>query len=356
MNGPVNGMLPETGNRQSALALPEGISPSKRKGLPGLVSRFAIAGLVFCAALSTATSFTVETGKAVVVTRFGAPVRVRTEPGLLWKLPAPLEVGQVVDLQTRTTSGGLQDVGTRDGLRVLVQAYLAWSVSGDPEHIRHFLRATGNDPDEAARQLRSLLGSTLQIVASDFPLRNLVNTDAREVRIPEFEKKLLAALQPQVEAIYGIHIDQVGMERLSLPAETLSATVARMRAERETVAAARTAEGLRQAAAIKSDAQRDARIIVAQAKADAAITEAKAREDAARIYADSYTKNPDLYTTLRTLDTLNSIVGRSTRLVMRTDAPPFNALTGLREAGQGTPATLPPHRTDDHQTKARTAR
>ena len=341
MNAPVTGHSTEAGETHGFPLPATGTGPAKRKTFSGLITRFGIAGLVFCAALSAATSFTVETGKAVVVTRFGAPIRVRTEPGLLWKLPAPLETGQVIDLQTHTTSGGLQDVGTRDGLRVLIQAYLAWSVSSDPEHIRHFLRATGNNPDEAARQLRSLLGSMLQIVASDFPLRNLVNTDPHEVRIAAFETKLLNALQPQVEAIYGIHIDQVGIERLSLPAETLSATVARMRAERETVAAARTAEGLRQAAAVKSDAERDARIIVAQAKAEAASTEAHARADAARIYAESYARNPDLYTTLRTLDTLNSLVGRNTRLVMRTDSPPFNALTGQQSATQSVPMSLP---------------
>ncbi|MBV1836743.1 SPFH domain-containing protein [Acetobacter estunensis] len=343
----MNGVSPDQDGRLSTAMPVEDAALRTPRRMTGLGMRFGIAGLVFCATLSAAMSYTVETGKAVVVTRFGAPVRVRTEPGLSWKLPAPLEVEQVVDLQARTTSGGLQDVGTRDGLRVLIQAYLVWSVSDDPEHVRHFLRTTGNDPDEAARQLRSLLGSTLQIVASDFALRNLVNTNPQDVKLSEFETKLLGVLRPQAEAIYGIHIDQVGVERLSLPAETLSATVARMRAERETVAAARTAEGLRQAAAIKSDAQRDSRIIVAKAKAEAAETEAHAREEAARIYADSYTRNPDLYATLRTLDTLNSIVGKNTRLVLRTDAPPFNALTGFRSADQLLPATSAPYRPDD---------
>ena len=57
------------------------------------------------------------------MTRFGDPVRVLTEPGLAWKLPAPIEGTIPVDLRLRTTSSGLQDVGTRDGLRILVQAY-----------------------------------------------------------------------------------------------------------------------------------------------------------------------------------------------------------------------------------------
>lgn len=329
------------------------MTSSPTSGKAALTGRLSLAAIVTAAAVLAATSFTVSTGNSVVVTRFGAPVRVQTLPGLSWKLPAPLEMTQTVDLQTRVTSGGLQDVGTRDGLRVLVQAFMAWSIPNDPDHIKHFLRTTGNDPDAAARQLRSLLASTLQIVASDFTLHDLINTNADKVKIAAFEDRVFTALRPQAEAIYGIHIEQVGLERLSLPAETLAATVARMRAERETVAAARTAEGLRKAAAIKADAERDSRIIIATAHADAASSEAKAREEAASIYAKSYRKDPNLYATLRTLDMLNTVVGQNTRLVMRTDAAPFSVLTGPKGAAHAFAETItPPSRHADSATLA----
>jgi membrane protease subunit HflC len=262
----------------------------------------------------------------VVVTRFGDPLRVLTQPGLAWKLPAPIESTLNVDLRLRTTSSGLQDVGTRDGLRVLVQAFLAWRVAADPAHIRQFIRAAGNNPDEAARQLRSFVGSALQITASNFDLTDLVNTDPSKVRLAVFEQQLRQTVAQQALDIYGVDIQQVGVERLSLPSETLAATVARMRAERETVAAERTAEGLRAAAAIRSDADRDARITVAKAKADAAAIEAKSRQEAARIYAGSFARDPQLYTLLRSLDTVGQVVGPHTRLILRTDAAPFNVL------------------------------
>ena len=81
-----------------------------------------------------------------MITRFGDPLRVLTQPGLAWKLPAPIESTLDVDLRLRTTSSGLQDVGTRDGLRILVQAFLAWQVAADPAHIRQFLRAGRQQP------------------------------------------------------------------------------------------------------------------------------------------------------------------------------------------------------------------
>ncbi len=121
-------------------------------------------GLLGCAALA-ASAVMVSAGQAVVVTAFGDPVRMLTELGLAWKIPAPVETTVPVDLRLRTTSTGLQDVGTRDGLRVLVQAYVAWQVPADGEQVRKFVRAVRNDPDEAARQLRSFVGSALQVTA-----------------------------------------------------------------------------------------------------------------------------------------------------------------------------------------------
>ncbi len=125
-------------------------------GRPGerrarLALRFALAGLIAVGAVFASASVMVAAGQATVITRFGDLSRVLVKPGLAWKLPTPVESVIPVDLRLRTSSTGLQDVGTRDGLRVLVQAYVAWQVPADPERIRQFLRAVRNDPDEAAR-------------------------------------------------------------------------------------------------------------------------------------------------------------------------------------------------------------
>jgi membrane protease subunit HflC len=303
--------------------------------------RFLLAGVIVAGAVAVSSLVMVGAGQAIVVTEFGDPVRVLTEPGLAWKLPAPIESTIPVDLRLRTTSSGLQDVGTKDGLRILVQAYVAWRVPADPARIRQFLRTVRNDPDEAARQLRSFVGSALQITASNFDLTDLVNTDSKKVRLADFEHQLRQTVERQVLDIYGVTVDQVGVERLSLPAETLAATVARMRSERETVAAQRTAEGLRIAAEIRSDAERDAHITDAKAKADAAAIEATSREQAAVIHAEAYNADPQLYTLLRSLDTVNAVVGPKTRLVLRTDAAPFRVLVqGPPDAVAG-PCALP---------------
>jgi membrane protease subunit HflC len=288
--------------------------------------RVLAAIFVVIIALLAACTILVVPGEAIVMTRLGNPIRVITRPGLAWKIPAPVESTIAVDLRLRTTSSGLQDVGTRDGLRILVQAYVAWQVPDDADHIRQFLRAVRNQPDVAAEQLRSFIGSSLEISVSSFELTSLINTDASKVQLNELESRLLARIDEQALRVYGIKIVQVGIERLTLPAETLNATVARMAAERDTVAAQRQAEGDRAAAEIVSNADRDGRVLLAQAKADASAIDAKSRVEAADIYSKAYSRDRELYTLLRSLDTLSSVVHANTTLVLRADAAPFRIL------------------------------
>jgi len=331
-----------------------------RKGLTARYGRFVVAALIVAAAVLSACLVLVGPGQAIVVTRFGNPVNVLTAPGLAWKMPAPVESTIDVDLRLRTTSSGLQDVGTRDGLRVLIQAYVAWQVPAEPERIRQFLRAVRNQPDVAAQQLRSFVGSSLEITAASFDLANLVNTDPAKVQLSELESRLRERIDEQALKVYGVTIRQVGIERLTLPTETLNATVARMRAERETVASERQAEGQRAAAEIASNADRDARVLRAKAKAEASGIDAKSRLEAADIYGQAYNSAPDLYMLLRSLDTLDTVVGANTRLILRTDAAPFRVLVdGPNTAGAAataaapvpvpTPAPAPPHGHDPEE-------
>lgn len=301
-------------------------TPADPAGAWSAWRRIALAALLVLVMLVTACFVQVRVGEATVITRFGNPARVLIDPGLAWRWPLPFESAVPVDLRLRTTSSGLQDVGTRDGLRIIVQAYITWQVAPDPESIQRFMRAVQNQPDEAARQIRTLVGSALETTSSGFELADLVNVDDQRVRIDAFEQSLRERIERQLADTYGVRVMQVGMERLTLPKVTLDATVERMRAERETIATERTAEGKRKAAEIQSAAERDARIVEADANVKAAQIQAQSQVEAADIYGKAYAGAPELYNLLRSLDTLGTIVNSGTRLVLRTDAAPFRVL------------------------------
>ncbi|HZS19431.1 MAG TPA: hypothetical protein VFA63_00400, partial [Pseudonocardiaceae bacterium] len=57
----------------------------------------------------------------------------------------------------------------------------------------------------------------------------------------------------------------------------------------------------------------------------------------AAIYKQAYSTDPQLYTLLRSLESLDAIVGPNTRLILRTDAAPFRVLID----GAGTAAQEP---------------
>lgn len=293
---------------------------------PGAGWRYTAAGVLVLLGALAATLFTVRAGNAVVVTRFGSPVRVILEPGLAWKLPAPIERTVEVDLRLHTTASGIHGVQTRDGLSVVVQTFAAWQIPANADSVTRFLRAVENRPEEAANRLRTFLGSSMETVTGRFDLAALVNTDPAKVRLGEYEGALQERIGATLAGDFGIQVASVGVERLMLPESTVAATVTRMSAERDTVAEEKKAAGRRLAGEIRSQADRDSRIIKAKAEEEASVIEAVARKEAAAIYGKAHAADPQLYAYLRSLDTLDQVVTASTRLVLRTDAAPFKPL------------------------------
>jgi membrane protease subunit HflC len=196
------------------------------------------------------------------------------------------------------------------------------------------LRAAGHNADEAARDIQGLLDTALVRAASGFASADLPGSNPGTLLPAAFGGRLKEAIEKQARQAFGVVVLHTGIARLTLPEATLAATEARMRAQLDADAAERIARAQIEASEIRAEADRDSRIAVAEAQTDAANIEAAAAKEAADIQAKAYIADPDLYLMLRSLDTLSTMVGPSTRLVLRTDAAPFNLLV------QGPPAEV----------------
>ena len=85
-------------------------------------------------------------------------------------------------------------------------------------------------------------------------------------------------------------------------------------------------------------------MIQADATVQAAEIEAQSRVQAAESYGRAYASAPQLYSLLRSLDTLDTMVHGGVRLILRTDAAPFRALV------DGPPAiAIPPMPVQEEQ-------
>ena len=150
--------------------------------------------------------------------------------------------------------------------------------------IRQFLRAVRNDPGRGgapAAQLRRLgAAGHRQQLRPRRPRQHRSGAPVSSARSrPSCSAQIAAQVRRNLRHRRSARSASSGF---SLPDNTLAATVGRMRAERETVAAQRTAEGLRAAAEIRSDAARDSRITVAEARTEAAEIEAASRQRGGR--------------------------------------------------------------------------
>lgn len=304
-----------------------------KSGLKTPIFRIASALFFIVIVALFAVSFTVREKQAIVITRFGKPIRTIVNPGLHFRLPPPLEKEVKVDLRLRTTASGLYSTQLKDGSIIVIEAFVVWKVPKNRKAVKTFVSALGNSTGEAAVQLRSILGSSLQTVAGSYSMPSLVNTEADQLKLDAFEKELAKIITAKTENIYGIEIKTTGIERLMVPEPIVASTIQAMIEDRRVLAQKKRSEGIERAGQIMSNAHSESRRIIAEAKTKASEIEAEARKKAAKIYAEAHEKDPELYRFTRGVDTLTKIMNSQTTLILKTNSYPLNFIGEFPETG-----------------------
>mgnify|MGYP003320687185 CR=1 FL=1 len=125
---------------------------------------------------------------------------------------------------------------------------------------------------------------------------------------------------------YGIQVLDVRIRRVDLPNENEQSIYARMDAERKRQANKFRSEGEEEAQKIRAATDRDKTVILADAYKKAQKIRGEGEAEALDIYASSFSKSPDFYEFLRTLDTYKKIVDDNTTLVLPSDSRLFKLL------------------------------
>lgn len=287
-----------------------------QRWLRGIVGTLALAAIAF-----QASAVVVGEGQAVMVTRFGRPLRAATQAGLHWKLPWPIDVASTLDMRRRLYETGQTEMLTRDRKNIIALTFVVWRI-GDPLLFSQAVGVQGG----ADAKLDGLMTNAAIATLGGHDLSALVSTNPSDLQVDQIENELLAATAPTAMRSYGVTIEQIRLERLALPEENVTAVFDQMRAERRQFAAKYEAEGQQEASRIQSEADLEA----AQIKAKSAEETARIRgESAARVaktYSDAHRIDPDLYRFTRSLDSLDKLVTGSTTLILRTDSEPFSLL------------------------------
>src|ERR1700730_17261404 len=97
-----------------------------QRWLRAVVGTLAIAAMAFYA-----MAIVVREGEAVLVTRFGRPLRIAETPGLHWKVPWPIDQRSLLDMRRRVYETGHTEMLTRDKKNIIARTFVAWRI-GDP--------------------------------------------------------------------------------------------------------------------------------------------------------------------------------------------------------------------------------
>ena len=287
-----------------------------QRWLRGVVGTMALGAIVFYA-----TAVVVREGQAVLVTRFGRPLRAATATGLHWKLPWPIDRALALDMRRRVYETGHTEMLTRDKKNIIVRTFVVWRI-GDP---LAFTQAIGSEGGAEAK-LDGLLTNAAIGTLGGHDLSALVSTEPHDLQVDQIESELLASTAPVALRSYGVAIEQIQIERIALPEENVRAVFDQMRAERRQFAAKFQAEGEREASRIRSEAELEAARIRATGAEEEARIRGEAAAQVAKTYADAHRIDPDLYRFTRSLDSLDKLVNGNTSLVLRTDSEPFSLL------------------------------
>ena len=270
--------------------------------------------------------FVVDETEYVVVKRFGDPVATLIEPGLNFKWPWPVDTlarfdNRLMVLENPGPDEPDKEYLTHDeqsdiiGKNVVVTTYTCWRIQRDKDAVLTFLQTVGNRQTAEARLgdvVVSELGSTLG--ENDFSL--LISTDPERRRWDELLGNIRKNCRERVADAYGIDIVDIRIQRLNFPPQNRRNVFDRMRAERETIAARYRSEGEEKATGIRARANRERDEIIATAEMQAEQIRGRADAEAARTYADAYSRDPEFYSFLRTLETYEKTFDEKTVAIL----------------------------------------
>lgn len=258
--------------------------------------------------------FVVDETEYVVVTRFGEVVRAHKEPGLKLKWPDPIETLHRYDNRLLIYEMGEVEFLPKDKKNVVFSAYAVWRID-DPVM---FLK-TVKDEMGAEDKLSDIVLSELGIAVGNYDLASLVATNPDAMQLDVMIDAITRETDNKVK-VYGMKAEDVRIKVLNFPQQNKEKVFRRMRSERERIARTYRAEGNAKAEEIRAHADEEREIIVSEAYEQAERIKGEGDAEAIRIYADAYSKDPEFYRLVRTLQAYEKLIDKDTTIIMPADS------------------------------------
>ena len=256
-----------------------------------------IVGLLVALGIGQMCIYTVGEREYAMLFALGELKTVVTEPGLHFKLPAPLQNVVYLDKRILTLdASGADLVQTSEKKNLMIDTFVKWRI-GNPR--LYWVSFQGSER-AASDRLAALLRDVLNIAVNKRTV-NQITSSEREKAMSEISE----LLQARVKDV-GIDIVDVRMKRVDFTPEISESVYSRMEAERKRVASEERSKGAAQAERIRASADRQSEVILAEAYRDAQKTKGEGDGEAARIYAEAFGADPEFARFYRSLEAYRS--------------------------------------------------
>ncbi|MEG3765950.1 protease modulator HflC [Alteromonas sp. 14N.309.X.WAT.G.H12] len=288
------------------------------------MKNLVIAVVVIFGMLLSGSLFVVSEGEKAIVIQFGKVQRDDAtgdtrvfEPGLHFKLPF-IDTVRRLDARIQTLDDAPDRFVTSEKKDLIVDSYVKWRIN---DFAKYYLATQGGNKLQAEALLKQKVNNGLR---SEFGTRTISQIVSGE-RSALMNQAMEQASESSNEL--GIEIVDVRVKQINLPDEVSNAIFQRMRAERAAVAREHRSEGQEQAEVIRADIDAKVTVMVADAERNARQVRGEGDALAAQIYANTYSKNPEFYSFLRSMDAYRkSFNGNNDIMVLAPDSDFFKYL------------------------------
>jgi len=279
-------------------------------------------------------AYTVDETEQVVVTQFGKAIgQPKKDPGLYFKIPL-IQNANYFPKNLLEWDGDPGQIPTLDKTFIWVDTFSRWKIV-DPlkffQTVNNVVGALARLDDIIDPAVRNFITSyalietvrktNRELDTFEVGVDHVKKTDLGEVTMGrgKITKGILDQAQPKLEK-FGIELVDVKIKRLNYVEQVRKSVYGRMIAERRQIAEKFRSEGQGEARKIEGDREKDLKKITSEAYRKAQEIKGKADAEATLIYAKAFSRDPDFYSFLQTLDIYKQTMDKDSALILSTDS------------------------------------
>jgi modulator of FtsH protease HflC len=277
--------------------------------------------------------FTVDSAEYAVVTQFGRPVQVVTEPGLGVKLP--YQSVNKFDNRLFVYAPPVSEFLTLEKTAVVASGAILWRIAAPRKFFETVFDRVG-----AEARLSDILFAELGAAIGRSPLEAFVSTQQGAYRADAVLAEVAGTLREVARRDYGIDLVDVQLQRFDFPERNRLRVYARMKSERARISMKYRSEGEEEGLKIRAAADEEKSRLLSEAYKVGEQHRGQGEAKAARVYAEALGAAPEFYQFLRTLEATRKFVGAGTTMVLPANSELFGLLHDSGHYDDGTKAAV----------------